>query len=258
MPARHCSRISATAASAATTPTCRGLSDRALSSTSATRMPRVNPATPPGEGETAMENHCDGEHRRHVDQRHRPPGAPRRPRRRARAPAEHQPQQQRRARRTRANTIAVGAQSAWCAPKVIAAASASAAAAPTSRTCASRCPVRSRSVCIARAIRSGRSDSVLPVATISGAMVRPIGTRGRGSPASQARACPLGPIQIHFGLGGALHDELEARLDVLAHQLGQDPVGLGDVGDGHAQQAAAWRGPAWCASAPRAASRPDP
>src|SRR5262245_24900163 len=56
----------------------------------------------------------------------------------------------------------------------------------------------------------------------------------RPSPASgRGRS---GELKVEVGLGGALHDELEARLDVLAHQLAQNLVGLLGVFDRDAQQ----------------------
>src|SRR3954462_15487754 len=48
---------------------------------------------------------------------------------------------------------------------------------------------------------------------------------------------PIGGLQVEIGLGGAFHDELEARLDVLAYQLRQDSVSLGPVFGGYPQEA---------------------
>ena len=86
-----------------------------------------------------------------------------------------------------------------------------------------------------------------------------------GSRKQQGRCRPRQPsrarrsaLEIQVGLRRAFHDELEARLDVLAHQLGEDAVGLLDVVDGDAQQAARRRIERRARAAPRAASRPGP
>ena len=59
MPTRACSSTSATPAMAATSQVCPTLSDSAASPSSSTRIPRVKPATPPGEGDSGSEIHCD-------------------------------------------------------------------------------------------------------------------------------------------------------------------------------------------------------
>ena len=42
------------------------------------------------------------------------------------------------------------------------------------------------------------------------------------------------PSDVEVSLSGSVHDELETRLDVLAHELGQHPVGFRTVDHRHA------------------------
>ena len=58
MPAARSSSTSHTAAAIATSAICRRSSDSAPSSTSNTKIPSANPATPPGDGDTGSDVHC--------------------------------------------------------------------------------------------------------------------------------------------------------------------------------------------------------